>query len=157
MRIETFHSQDLDELVRVWNRNLPADPVSPARLEARVLLDPNFRETLKELAQLDGAFIVREDGVVLSAARYIDVSAKDVKVPLGLGSRHLAGASITLSTKAVAVVVSESSLVRVFADGSMVSEVIPELWMLRSHIPQLLTGQVSRKSSDEMTVVTRKD
>jgi hypothetical protein len=45
MRIEPFHSQVLGELVRVWNRNLPADPVSPARLEARVLLDPNFLET----------------------------------------------------------------------------------------------------------------
>ena len=33
MRIEAFHSQDLGELVRVWNRNLPADPISPARLE----------------------------------------------------------------------------------------------------------------------------
>jgi GNAT superfamily N-acetyltransferase len=45
MRIDAFHSRDLGELVRVWNRNLPADPVSSARLEARVFLDPNYRET----------------------------------------------------------------------------------------------------------------
>ena len=51
MRIEPFHSRDLGELVGVWNRNLPADPVSPARLEARVLLDPNFRETFALLAR----------------------------------------------------------------------------------------------------------
>jgi mycothiol synthase len=44
MRIEVFQSAALGELVAVWNRNLPADPISPARLETRVLLDPNFRE-----------------------------------------------------------------------------------------------------------------
>jgi hypothetical protein len=31
------------------------------------------------------------------------------------------------------VVVSESSIVRVFDDGKIVSEVIPEVWLLRSY------------------------
>jgi len=44
MRIEVFQSGHLEELVEVWNRNLVADSISPARLETRVLLDPNFRE-----------------------------------------------------------------------------------------------------------------
>ena len=44
MRINTFQSGDLEELVAVWNRNLSADPISADRLGARVLLDPNFRE-----------------------------------------------------------------------------------------------------------------
>lgn len=51
MRIEAFQSTVLEELVQVWNRNLPADPISPARLEARVLLDPNFREQFCLLAR----------------------------------------------------------------------------------------------------------
>ena len=57
MRIEAFHSQDLGELVRVWNRNLPADPVSPARLEARVLLDSNFRETFFLVAREEARIV----------------------------------------------------------------------------------------------------
>lgn len=44
MQIGEFDSADLEELVDIWNRNLPADPISPARLENRVLLDPNSRE-----------------------------------------------------------------------------------------------------------------
>jgi ribosomal protein S18 acetylase RimI-like enzyme len=34
----------LEELVDVWNQNLLADPISPSRLESRVLLDPNYRK-----------------------------------------------------------------------------------------------------------------
>ena len=45
---------------------------------------------LKELAQLDGAFVISGDGVVISAARYIDVSSEGVALPLGYGSRHVA-------------------------------------------------------------------
>jgi mycothiol synthase len=44
MGVSAFHSADIEELVGVWNRNLPVDPISAGRLETRVLLDPNFRE-----------------------------------------------------------------------------------------------------------------
>lgn len=43
MDIQPFDSRDLDDLVGLWNRALPADLISPQRLEAQVLLDPNFR------------------------------------------------------------------------------------------------------------------
>jgi diadenylate cyclase len=98
---------------------------------------PDMRETIKELAQLDGAFVVSDDGVVISACRYLNASAEGVRLPLGLGSRHVAAASITLQTQAVAVVVSESSVVRVFDNGELISEIIPELWMLRHYRPHL--------------------
>ena len=51
MRIEAFHSGDLMQVVDVWNQSLPADPISPGRLQARVLLDPNFREPYFLLAR----------------------------------------------------------------------------------------------------------
>ncbi|HID10528.1 MAG TPA: GNAT family N-acetyltransferase [Candidatus Latescibacteria bacterium] len=57
MRIEVFRSGDIDELVDVWNRSLPADPISPARLEARVLLDPNFREEFCPVVREDGRMV----------------------------------------------------------------------------------------------------
>lgn len=88
-----------------------------------------MRETVKELAQLDGAFIVSGKGIVISAARYINASANRLKLPLGPGSRHVAAASITRETDAVAVVVSESSVVRIFNEGKLVAEIIPEIWL----------------------------
>jgi len=69
---------------------------------------PDMRETVKELAQLDGAFIVSNEGVVLSACRYINASTHGIHLPLGLGSGHIAAASITRETNAIAVVVLES-------------------------------------------------
>jgi diadenylate cyclase len=49
---------------------------------------------------------------------------------MGLGSRHLAAASITKVARAIAVVVSESAIVRIFEKGVMVGDIIPELWLL---------------------------
>jgi diadenylate cyclase len=92
---------------------------------------PEFRETVKEFAQLDGAFVLRDDGIFVSAGRYIDV---DVASPLnflpGLGTRHAAAASVSRTTGAVAVVVSQSSVVRVFAGGDLRAEIIPELFLM---------------------------
>jgi diadenylate cyclase len=107
------------------------DPLLGHPNERKHLDDPNLRETVKELAKLDGAFLVSDDGIVLSAARHINASAEGIELSLGLGSRHVAAASITKHTNAVAVVVSESSVVRIVDDGEVVSEIIPELWLLR--------------------------
>ncbi len=49
---------------------------------------------------------------------------------MGLGSRHMAAAWITRQTRAVAIVASESAVVRVFDAGTIVAEIIPELWLL---------------------------
>ena len=49
-------------------------------------------EGLKEIAQLDGAFVIGPDGTVEAAARYIDASAENVSVSKGLGARHWAAA-----------------------------------------------------------------
>lgn len=84
---------------------------------------------------VDRAFIVSDDGVVLSAARYINASSEGIEMPLGLGARHMAAASITKHTDAIAVVVSESSVVRVFDNGKIIAEIIPELWLFRRYRP----------------------
>jgi DNA integrity scanning protein DisA with diadenylate cyclase activity len=112
------------------SKNLILDPLGYHPDAQKHLGDPNIRETIKELAQLDGAFIVSDAGVILSACRYINASSEGIDLPLGLGSRHMAAASITKQTDAVAVVVSESAVVRIFDDGEIVCEIIPELWLL---------------------------
>ena len=91
------------------------------------MLDPNIREALKNFAVLDGAFIIREDGVVLAAGRYLQAGTspdrKGIELPLGLGARHAAAAAITVETRAISISVSQSSgTVRVFKNGEPVLE-----------------------------------
>ncbi len=121
------------EVVLKHSRPMILDPLYGHPHESKRIDDPDVRETLKELAQLDGAFIVSDEGVVVSAARYLDAVSDSLDVPLGLGSRHMAAASVSKQTGAVAVAVSESSVVRMFDDGELVSEIIPEIWMLSGY------------------------
>jgi DNA integrity scanning protein DisA with diadenylate cyclase activity len=106
------------------------DPLQVHPPESKKIDDFNMRETAKELSQLDGAFVVSANGTVISAARYLNADSTDVDVLLGLGTRHMAAAAITSATKSIAVVVSESSVVRVFSEGKIIGEIIPEVWML---------------------------
>ena len=144
---------DSGEVVR-RSKPMILDPLQGHPDEDKYIDDPNTRETVKELAQLDGAFVVSNAGVVLSAARYIDAASDNLNLPLGLGSRHMAGASISRQTGAVAVVVSESSMVRMFDDGELVSEIVPELWMIEGYRSRL-TGQTLTRQEEDITVITR--
>ena len=121
---------DVDVLVD-QSRPLILDPLFGHPDELLRIERPEFRETVKELAQLDGAFLLADDGTFVSAGRFIDVdvSAPENFLP-GLGTRHAAAASISRTTSAVAVVVSQSSVVRVFARGEVRAEIIPELFLM---------------------------
>lgn len=130
------------------------DPLFGHPDERKRLDDPNLRETLKELSQLDGAFVISDEGIALSACRYLSAPAESITLPLGLGSRHMAAASITRQTKAVAVVVSESSMVRIFDDGELVSEIIPEVWMLRRYRTHV-AGRAQQRTEEKVTVVSK--
>lgn len=144
---------DTEKVLR-HSRPLILDPLFGHPDEIKTIDQHDVRETLKELAQLDGAFVISPTGIAVSAARYIDVSSEGMIVPLGYGSRHMAAASITRVTAAVAVVVSESSIVRVFDNGEMISEIIPEIWMLRLHGIQIFE-QERIKTDAGVTVVTK--
>ena len=102
------------------------DPVRGYSRSERRLTDPRVREGIKEIAQLDGAFVIGADGTVEAAARYIDASAENVSVAKGLGARHWAAAAVTRRTRSVAVAVSETSgTVRIFHDGEVVLRIEP--------------------------------
>jgi diadenylate cyclase len=102
------------------------DPVRGYSRSERRLTDPRVREGIKEIAQLDGAFVIGADGTVEAAARYIDASAENVSLAKGLGARHWAAAAVTRRTKSVAVAVSETSgTVRIFHDGEVVLRIEP--------------------------------
>lgn len=136
------------------SRCLILDPLQYHDKKLKHIDDPNLRETVKELALLDGAFVVDCDGVVLSACRYLEVAIDNISLPLGLGSRHMAAASISKNTKCVAVVVSESAIVRIFVNGEMVSEIIPEIWLLKRYSIHL-EGPYSKRTLEEVTVLEK--
>jgi len=140
------------EAVLDQSRCMILDPLLYHPDESKHIDDDNMWETVKELAQLDGAFIISDDGIVISACRYINASSEGINLSMGLGSRHMAAASVTNHTNAIAVVVSESSIVRVFDDGEIVSEIIPELWLLKRYGLHLLEP-FSRLSDEQITDV----
>ncbi len=105
------------------SKQLTINPFQGISEAERNILDPTIRDAVKNFAVLDGAFVIREDGVVLSAGRYLQSAMEDVKIPIGLGARHAAAAFITATTKALAIVVSQSSgAVRVFRGGEIALE-----------------------------------
>ena len=151
-RVGTIFTLGDENAVLERSRSLILDPLAGHPASSRHISNLNLRGTIKELAQLDGGFVVSHDGVFLSACRYLDALAQHVDVPLGLGSRHIAAANMSAVTKAVGIVVSESSVVRLFCHGHLVAEIIPELWM-RDHAAYL-RGSVKREQVGELTVLT---
>jgi DNA integrity scanning protein DisA with diadenylate cyclase activity len=121
---------EVEETLR-RSRSLLLDPLYGHPRELLDVSRADFRESVKELAQLDGAFLVDDDGTFAAACRYIDV---EVGLPTvftpGLGTRHAAAASISAATSATAIVVSQSSIVRVYAGGEIRAEIVPELFLM---------------------------
>ena len=102
------------------------DPFRGYSKSERLIRSPRVRESMKELAQIDGAFVISADGVVQAAGRHLRSSAEEIVISKGLGSRHFAAADISKSTDAIAVAVSESTgTVRVFQDGRVVLRIEP--------------------------------
>jgi diadenylate cyclase len=110
------------------SRQLILNPFQGISEAERNTLDPPIREAVKTFSALDGAFIIREDGVVLAAGRYLLSMSRDVKLPMGLGARHSAAASISAESKSIAITVSQTTgAVRVFREGEIVLELRQKL------------------------------
>lgn len=105
------------------SRQLTINPFQGLPEAERNVMDPSISEALKNFSVLDGAFVIRADGVVLAAGRYLQPTADSLQLRLGLGARHAAAAAITKSTGAIAVTVSQSTgTVRIFNGGEAVLE-----------------------------------
>lgn len=154
-KIGTLFTIGDEENVLRFSRPLILDPLAGHPPELKKVDRADMRETIKELAQLDGAFVVSSDGVVISAARFLEAPSKNVKLPLGLGARHMAAAAMSQHTNAIAVVVSTSSVVRVFDDGEIVGEVLPEIWLMHRSSSYIIRPLVEEKKDENITVVTK--
>jgi len=106
----------------------------------RNVLDPKMEETVKEFATIDGAFVIRGDGVIESAGAYLAASVSDGTLPYGLGARHNSAAGITATTDAIAITVSTSTgNVTVFRGGKVIAEI---------ERPRLPASMPARKLAD---------
>jgi diadenylate cyclase len=111
------------------SRQLTLNPFQGYSEDEKNIMNPDVRHALHAFAVLDGAFIVREDGVVVAAGRYLNFDEEqELDVPLGLGARHMAAAGISRDTEAIAIVVSQTSgSVRVFRRGKAALELAPRM------------------------------
>ncbi len=102
------------------------DPFRGYPKKEKMITNPRVRESIKEIAQIDGAFVISSDGCVMGAGRFLDAPAEELTLSKGLGSRHWAAAAISKATKAIAIVVSESTgTVRLFQNGVVVLRIEP--------------------------------
>ena len=153
-KIGTIFTVGAEAEVLQRSRCLILDPLAGHPTERRQIQDPDMRETVKELAQLDGGFIIEGNGTVLSACRYFESTLSRTQQPLGLGTRHLAAASISAATGAIAIVVSESSIVRIYADGTLSNEILPELWLMHRYMPHIAQPSMAQDHTHNLGIVT---
>ena len=68
-RVGTIFTLGDENAVLERSRSLILDPLAGHPTSSRHITNPNLRGTIKELAQLDGGFVVSHDGIFLSACR----------------------------------------------------------------------------------------
>jgi DNA integrity scanning protein DisA with diadenylate cyclase activity/mannitol/fructose-specific phosphotransferase system IIA component (Ntr-type) len=108
------------EQISQYTKPLILNPFYGYKDEDRNILNPFMDETVKELSSIDGAFIIRGDGVLVSAGSLIHAPDYTHDLPSGLGSRHAAAASITQAVDCLCIVVSGSTgQVTLFRRGKM--------------------------------------
>ncbi|TWT93915.1 DNA integrity scanning protein DisA nucleotide-binding domain protein [Stieleria varia] len=106
--------------------NSGVDPFRGYKRQERNLMDARVREDAKEISQLDGAFVIASDGTIERSRQMLEVLHEDLNMSKGLGSRHWAAAAITRRTKAIAVVVSQSTgTVRLYQNGFLKMQIEP--------------------------------
>lgn len=126
--------------VRRFSRESRINPFRGYNDRERNILDDSIAEVVKELAKLDGAFIIKGNGVIVSAGTMLHAAPPDDALPQGLGARHAAACAITTSTQTIAVSLSESTgTVRVWRRGTMITEI-------EKSIGSLIGGAMSPKS-----------
>jgi mycothiol synthase len=74
-QLREYHIRDAEEVTDLWNRCLPADPITREIFEDRILLDPNF--------ELAGCRVAESDGRVVGFAHAL---ARRTPLPWGFES-----------------------------------------------------------------------
>jgi diadenylate cyclase len=120
----------LGDSVRVLegSKQLIPNPFQGHDEASRRITNPDIHDAIVELAKLDGAFVIRGDGLIQTAGTFLTSPKVKIVVPAGLGARHVAAAAVTKRTTSTAVVVSATDgNVRVFSGGTKVLHIDPEV------------------------------
>src|SRR3954470_5357363 len=108
------------EKLATLTKPLVLNPFYGYKEEDRNILNPFMDETIKEFSSIDGAFVIRGDGVVEAAGSLIQATDYNHALPSGLGSRHAAASAISAAADCIALTVSSSSgQVTLFRRGVM--------------------------------------
>ncbi|UCB45571.1 MAG: diadenylate cyclase [Spirochaetota bacterium] len=119
----TFVLGDSENVLK-YSKQMVLNPFKGYSEKHRIIYDADVRETVKEFAQLDGAFIIKKNGIIESAGAFLKADLIPDKLPQGWGARHYSAAAITNITNALAITVSQSSGdVRIFKGGVPVIEI----------------------------------
>jgi diadenylate cyclase len=106
--------------VEEFTKPLVLNPFFGYKEEDRNILNPFMDETVKEFSSIDGAFVIRGDGVVEAAGSLVQATSNGLKLPSGLGSRHAAAAGISVAANCISIAVSSSTgQVTLFRRGVM--------------------------------------
>jgi diadenylate cyclase len=106
--------------VEEYTKPLVMNPFYGYKEEDRNILNPFMDETVKEFSSIDGAFVIRGNGVVEAAGSLVQAGGNSLSLPSGLGSRHAAAAAISVTANCIAIAVSSSTgQVTLFRRGVM--------------------------------------
>jgi DNA integrity scanning protein DisA with diadenylate cyclase activity len=120
----------LGDSVRVLedSKQLIPNPFQGHDETSQRLTNPDIHDAIVELSKLDGAFVIRGDGLIQTAGTFLTSPKIKISLPAGLGARHVASAAVTKRTTSTAVVVSATDgNVRVFSGGTKVLHIDPEV------------------------------
>ena len=120
----------LGDSVRVLkdSKQLIPNPFQGHDEASRRITNSDIHDAIVELAKLDGAFVIRGDGLIQTAGTFLISPKIKISLPTGLGARHVAAAAVTKRTTSTAVVVSATDgNVRVFSGGTKVLHIDPEV------------------------------
>ena len=101
------------------SRQLIPNPFHGHDEAKRRLTNPDIHDALLELAKLDGAFVVRGDGLIQTAGTFLASASVEIELPPGLGARHVAAAAVVVS--------ATDGHVRVFSEGRLVLQIDPDV------------------------------
>jgi DNA integrity scanning protein DisA with diadenylate cyclase activity len=120
----------LGDSVRVLedSKQLIPNPFQGHDETSQRLTNPDIHDAIVELSKLDGAFVIRGDGLIQTAGIFLTSPKIKISLPAGLGARHVAAAAVTKRITSTAVVVSATDgNVRVFSGGTKVLHIDPEV------------------------------
>jgi DNA integrity scanning protein DisA with diadenylate cyclase activity len=104
----------------------PFEPFGGCRSELRNITSLATQAGIQKYARVDGVFVVGGDGRVERFVKQVNPRQRSSQLDPSLGSRHAAAAGITLDTRALAVLVTESGGdIKLFGDGRLVLAMKP--------------------------------